>query len=208
MHTKKIVAAGIPIDQVSRVLIMLHGRGANAEDILGISNYLDVKDFSLLAPQATNNTWYPYSFLAPTSQNEPWLSSAINLLKEITGELEGRKISTENIYFLGFSQGACLALEYVARNANKYGGIVAFTGGLIGDKINESNYSGDFKNTGVFIGSSDPDPHVPVHRVNDTATQLEKMGAQVTKKIYPNMGHTINQDEIDEANRLIFRSKK
>ena len=205
MHKKEIVTAGKSLDEASRVLIMLHGRGANAEDILGLGNHLHIQDFALLAPQATNNTWYPYSFLAPVQQNEPWLSSAISLLKEITGELEAKNIRRENIYFLGFSQGACLALEYVTRNAGKYGGIVAFTGGLIGDKINAANYNGLFDNTKIFIGSSDPDPHVPVERVNETVAQLEKMGARVTKKIYKNMGHTINQDEIEEANRIIFQ---
>jgi phospholipase/carboxylesterase len=207
MHQKNIIAAGKELNEKNKVLILLHGRGGSAEDILSFSSYLDVKDFTLLAPQATNNTWYPYSFLAPPAQNEPWLSSALNLLKDLLNEIESKEIPVENIYFAGFSQGACLTLEFVTRNANKYGGVVAFTGGLIGDKIYEENYGGDFKGTPVFIGTSDPDPHVPVERANATAGFLKKMNASVTLKIYPNMGHTISQDEIENANRLVFHAQ-
>jgi phospholipase/carboxylesterase len=204
MHQKNIIAAGKELNEKNKVLILLHGRGGSAEDILSFSSYLEVKDFALLAPQATNNTWYPYSFLAPPAQNEPWLSSALNLMKDLLNELYSKGIPSENIYFTGFSQGACLTLEFVTRNANKYGGVAAFTGGLIGDKIYGENYGGNFKNTPVFIGTSDPDPHVPVERANATAKFLEKMNASVTLKVYPNMGHTISQDEIENANRLVF----
>lgn len=204
MHTKKIISAGKELTKDSKVLIMLHGRGGSAEDILSLSSYLNVNDFTLLAPQATNSTWYPYSFLAPPSENEPWLSSALDLLKELLEEVKGKGIATENIFFLGFSQGACLALEFVTRNADKYGGVVAFTGGLIGDKIYSENYKGDFQDTPVFIGSSDPDAHVPVERVYATTNILKGMNAVVTEKIYLNMGHTINQDEIDNANKIVF----
>jgi phospholipase/carboxylesterase len=204
MHTKNIISSGKEITKDSKALIMLHGRGGSAEDILSLSTYLDVKDFALLAPQATNNTWYPYSFLAPSAQNEPWLSSALSLLKDLLSELTAKSIPHENIYFLGFSQGACLALEFVTRNAGKYGGVVAFTGGLIGDKIYNENYKGDFQNTRVFIGTSNPDPHVPVERVYATTNILKNMGAVVTEKVYNNMGHTINQDEIENANKIIF----
>lgn len=204
MHKKNIVGAGKELTKDSKVLIMLHGRGASAEDILSISGYLDVSGFTLLAPQATNGTWYPYSFLAPPKQNEPWLSSALQLLKELVNDVVAKGVPTENIYFLGFSQGACLTLEFVTRNANKYGGAVAFTGGLIGDKIYGENYAGDFQNTPIFIGTSDPDPHVPVERVYATTNILKSMNADVTEKIYSNMGHTINQDEIDNANKLVF----
>lgn len=202
-HKKEFITSGKDLKKSSKVLIMIHGRGASAEDILGIANYLKVDDFALLAPQATNNTWYPYSFLVPPSQNEPWLSSAIDLLNDIVSDLKKNKIDSKNIYFLGFSQGACLTLEYVTRNAAEYGGVIAFTGGLIGDKIYTENYKGDFSGTPVFIGTSDPDPHVPVERVNATEMILAKMNAQVTKKIYKNMGHTINQEEIDHANRIL-----
>lgn len=205
MHTKKIITAGKELNKDSKVLIMLHGRGGSAEDIVSLSSYLDVKDFSLVAPQATNNTWYPYSFLAPPSQNEPWLSSALNLLKELLDELNAKGIPSQNIFFLGFSQGACLALEFVTRNANKYGGVVAFTGGLIGDKIYNENYKGDFQKTPIFIGTSNPDPHVPVERVYATTNILKDMNANVIEKVYNNMGHTINQDEIEQANKIVFK---
>ena len=183
---------------------MLHGRGADAADILSLAQYLQTDDFALLAPQATNNTWYPYSFLSPPAQNEPWLSSALSLLNEIVADVNAKGFASENIYFLGFSQGACLTLEYVTRHAARFGGVAAFTGGLIGDKIYPENYAGDFAGTPIFIGTSDPDPHVPVHRVNDTANILTAMHGNVVKKVYPNMGHTINQDEIEQANRIIF----
>jgi phospholipase/carboxylesterase len=206
MHQKNIISAGKEIAPANKVLIMLHGRGGSAEDILSLSSHLNVKDYALLAPQATNNTWYPYSFLAPPSQNEPWLSSALQLIRELVDELISKGVPTENIYFAGFSQGACLTLEFVTRNAARYGGVAAFTGGLIGDKIYSENYKGDFKNTPVFIGTSDPDPHIPVERIYATSNVLRNMNASVTEKIYANMGHTINQDEIDQVNQLIFKT--
>lgn len=205
MHKKAVIAAGKKLSGASKVLIMIHGRGASAQDILSVADYLAVNGFALLAPQATNNTWYPYSFLAKPSENEPWLSSAIALIGEVVEDVRKAGVSNEHIYLLGFSQGACLALEFAARNASGYGGIVAFTGGLIGDKIYKENYQGDFGGTPVFIGSSDPDPHVPVARVEETAVILEGMHARLTKKIYKNMGHTINQDEINTANEVIFK---
>lgn len=205
MHQKHIVPAGKSLQEASKALIMLHGRGANAADILGLSEYLQVKDFALLAPEATNHTWYPYSFLAPPAQNEPWLSSALSLLDEIVEDLTPQGIGKENIYFLGFSQGACLTLEFVKRHAAKWGGVVAFTGGLIGDKIYPENYRGDFDSTPVFIGTSDPDPHIPVERVHATTDILKGMHASVTEKVYQNLGHTISPDEIDQANKLVFR---
>jgi phospholipase/carboxylesterase len=206
MHHKNIVSAGKALTAASKVLIMLHGRGGSAEDILSLAQHLDVRDFALLAPQATNNTWYPYSFLAPPKQNEPWLSSALDLVKSIVDDLYKQGVPSDHIYFAGFSQGACLTLEFVARKATKYGGVVAFTGGLIGDKIYAENYSGNFQNTPVFIGTSDPDPHVPVERVYATSNILKNMNAAVTEKVYTNMGHTINQDEIEQANRLVFNT--
>lgn len=206
MHQKNIVRAGKELTAAGKVLIMLHGRGGNAEDILSLSQYLHVKDYALLAPQAANNTWYPYSFLAPPPQNEPWLSSALAVLKELLNDINGKGVATENIYFAGFSQGACLTLEFVARNAARYGGVAAFTGGLIGDKIYSGNYSGDFQQTPFFIGTGDPDPHVPVERVYATSNILKNMNAAVVEKVYTNMGHTINQDEIEQANELVFGS--
>lgn len=204
MHKKQYVTAGKELTKGSKVLLLLHGRGASAEDILGLANHLATDDFTLLAPQATNHTWYPYSFMAPPASNEPWLSSALQLIHEIVGDLQAKGISKDRIYLGGFSQGACLTLEYVTRYAARYGGVVAFTGGLIGDVIYPENYKGDFSGTPVFIGSSDPDPHVPVARVEESARIMESMNAVVTKTIYPQMGHTIIQDEIDTANKLVF----
>lgn len=207
MHQKKIVTAGKKLSEADKVLIMIHGRGGSAEDILFLASHLSVDDFALLAPQATNRTWYPYSFMAPPEQNEPWLSSALALLQEVVEDVERAGVPTDQIYFLGFSQGACLTLEFVTRNAKRYGGVVAFTGGLIGDKIHPENYKGNFNGTPVFIGTSDPDMHVPVERVYATANIMRDMQANVTEKVYHNMGHTINQDEIDQAKRLVFTTK-
>ncbi|MBD0295734.1 MAG: dienelactone hydrolase family protein [Flavisolibacter sp.] len=206
MHTRNIISGGKKISEAEKALLMIHGRGGNAEDILSLAAHLHVNDFALLAPQATNGTWYPYSFLAPPQQNEPWLSSALSLLKEVVDDTLAAGIAKENIYFLGFSQGACLTLEFVTRHADRYGGVVAFTGGLIGDKIYPDNYKGDFAGTPVFIGSSNPDPHVPVERVYATTNILKSMNAVVEEKIYNNMGHTIVQDEIDIANQFVFNA--
>jgi phospholipase/carboxylesterase len=204
MHTKNIIKAGKSLAEAKKTMIMLHGRGATAEDILSLSSHLNVDEFALLAPQATNHTWYPLSFMAPPIQNEPWLSSAIDLVKETVNDIVAAGIAKENIYFLGFSQGACLMLEFATRHAEKYGGIIAFTGGLIGDKIYPANYKGDFKGTTIFLGTGDPDPHVPVERVYATSNILKNMNANVTEKIYAGMGHTINQDEVNVVNKLFF----
>lgn len=204
MHKKNIMSAGKAVAEADKALVMLHGRGGSAEDILSLSSYLDVEDFAILAPQATNHSWYPHSFLMPPSQNEPWLSSALQLLADIEQELNVQGIASDHIYFLGFSQGACLSLEYTTRNARKYGGVVAFTGGLIGDKLYTENYQGDFERTPVFIGSSDPDPHIPVERVETSAEIIRKMNADTTVKIYKDRGHTISQPEVDIVNQLIF----
>ena len=205
MHTKNIITAGRPLAAGNKVLIMVHGRGAGAADILSLSEHLSVANYSLVAPQATNNTWYPFSFMAPLQQNEPWLSSALEIMGETVVDIEAAGVATDQIYILGFSQGACLTLEYVTRNARQYGGVVAFTGGLIGDRIYPEHYSGSFKQTPVFIGTSDPDMHVPVGRVLETEAILKSMDANVTVKVYPKMGHTISQDEIDLANKLVFK---
>lgn len=204
VHSKDLKIAGKPVEEAKSVLIMVHGRGGSAEDILSLSPHLKVQDFALIAPQATNQSWYPKSFLAPPSQNEPGLSSALEVLAAIEEDLKKQGISAENLYFLGFSQGACLTLEYTCRNAKKYGGVVAFTGGLIGDKVYEENYSGSFEKTPVFIGTSDPDPHVPIERINETSHILQKLEAESVVKVYRDMGHTINQDEIRLANELVF----
>jgi phospholipase/carboxylesterase len=204
MHTRQIMSAGQPLDTADKVLIMFHGRGASARDILGLAENLNVKDYALLAPQATNNTWYPFSFLSPPAKNEPWLSSALALITDIVRDLTDMGKPLQHIYFTGFSQGACLMLEWVTRNAARYGGVAAFTGGLIGDKIYPGNYSGDFAGTPFFLGTSDPDPHVPVERVYASANILKNYNGRVKDKVYANLGHTINFDEISNANEFVF----
>ena len=201
-----ILKAGKRLDEADKVLIMIHGRGGSAEDILTLAEHLTVQNFALVAPQAPGNTWYPQSFLAPRSNNEPSLSRALGTIKATVSQLEQAGFTTAQIYFLGFSQGACLTLDYVAANAARYGGVVAFTGGVIGDQVDHRNYHGDFDGTPVFIGSSNPDMHVPVSRVKESTALLEGMGARVTEIIYENMGHTISQAEIAQVNKLIFQA--
>lgn len=205
MHTKNIHTSGKEISEAKKALIMIHGRGGNAQDILSLASHLNVEDFALFAPQAPGNTWYPFSFLAEPEKNEPHLSSAIKILEDLLREINSKGISSENIYFLGFSQGACLTLEFIARNAKLFGGVAAFTGGLIGDTINKKKYTGNFGGTPVFIGSGNPDPHVPVERVQESAKILEAMNATVTVKIYNNRPHTISQEEIEVVNKLVFK---
>ena len=205
MHQKKIITAGQPLTNATKALVMLHGRGATAEDILGLANEFNVNDYALLAPQATNRTWYPYSFMAPVKQNEPWLSSAIQVVADTVEDVRKAGIEDEQIYFVGFSQGACLTLEYVTRNARRWGGVAAFTGGLIGDKIYPENYRGDFGGTPIFIGTSNPDPHVPVERVNASTVIIREMNGAITEKVYAGMGHTISRDEISMVNNMLFR---
>lgn len=205
MHKKNIQTAGKSLKKAEKVLIMIHGRGADARDILGLASHLNVSEYTLLAPEATNRTWYPHSFMAKPAQNEPWLSSSLDLLKEVTDEVVKQGFTAENIYYLGFSQGACLALEFATRNAEKFGGIAAFTGGLIGDKINPENYSGNFNGTSIFIGTGNPDAHVPIERVKESAGILKKMNAKVLLQVYEGRPHSISQDEIEIANRVIFK---
>jgi phospholipase/carboxylesterase len=204
MHEKNVLIKGKKLGEGSKALIMVHGRGASAEDIVSLSSYLQLDDFTIIAPRAKGNTWYPYSFLEPPEANEPWLSSAISVIKEIVSDITGAGIPMKHIYFLGFSQGACLTLEFVTRQAVGYGGVCAFTGGLIGNKIHSESYKGNFEGTPLFIGTSDPDPHVPVIRVQETANIIRSMNGTLTLKIYPGMGHTINEDEIQTANKVIF----
>ncbi|GEP52197.1 phospholipase/carboxylesterase [Flavobacterium noncentrifugens] len=198
----KIINSGK--SNASKALILLHGRGSNASDILSLAHHLNVKDFALYAPEALNGSWYPQSFLAKPEENEPWLSASLKLVSKTVAQIVKDGISKENIYFAGFSQGACLVAEYTSRHATKYGGIAIFTGGLIGNRIYEENYSGNFEGTPIFIGSSNPDFHVPVERVYATTNILKNLGATVTEKIYDNVGHTIIADEIERANDLIF----
>jgi phospholipase/carboxylesterase len=205
MNQATLRTAGQPLGTATKALILLHGRGGSAADILSLAAHLHVADFALLAPQAPGNTWYPHSFLAPLAQNEPALSAALTSVAQAVATAQQHGIGPGNLYFLGFSQGACLTLEYVARHAARYGGVVAFTGGLIGDQVYLENYGGDFGGTPMFLGTSDPDFHVPVERVRASTALLTSLGAQVTEKVYPNMGHTTTQEEIDLANKLIFK---
>lgn len=195
MHSYKIVEKGTPLEKASKALILLHGRGGTAEDILGLAKALDADSYYIAAPQATMNTWYPYSFLADEASNEPWLSSAVNIVKRLIDETS-HKIPLSSIYVMGFSQGACLAVETTARFPALYGGVAAFTGGLIGRTLDPAKYKGDFAGTKIFMGNSDIDPHVPLSRSEETKAILEKLGAEVTLKVYPGMAHTINQDEL------------
>lgn len=204
-HTLDIKTGGKSLDEAEKVLIMIHGRGGSAQDILSLSQHFNVKDYALLAPQATNGTWYPFSFIAPVEQNEPWLSSAVETVEKTVQTALNAGVKAENIYFFGFSQGACLTLEFLARNAQKFGGVAAIIGGVIGEKINRENYKGDFAQTPIFLGTSNPDFHVPVERVYATANILKEMNADVTEKVYANFGHSINQEEIELANALIFK---
>jgi phospholipase/carboxylesterase len=203
-HTKHISETGLSLNKASKALIMLHGRGASAMDILSLRNEFHLKEFYIAAPQATNATWYPFSFLAPIQQNEPWLSSALELLSSVVADINKGGIKSESIYLLGFSQGACLTLEFAARHAQKWGGVIAFTGGLIGDRLYNDRYHGDFAGTRVFIGNSDKDPHVPLSRSEESKKVMETLGAAVSLKVYPNMPHTINGDEIQTVNDLFF----
>lgn len=182
---------------------MVHGRGATAESILSLAQDLQASDFSLFAPQATNHSWYPYSFMAPASQNQPALDSALEQLHDLVNQVLGQGISSRQIYLAGFSQGACLTAEYAARHAKPYGGLLLFTGGLIGQQLETSNYRGNFENTPVLITTGDPDPHVPVSRVEETQKILEEKGAIVTKKIYKGRPHTILQEEITLAREIL-----
>ncbi len=205
-HTKELFHDGVALTAASRVMVMLHGRGGSARDILSVASYLKAPDVHFLAPQATDNTWYPFSFMSPIVQNQPWLDDALLLLDDILEDIFQAGVSSSCIYLLGFSQGACLSLEYAARKARVYGGVVAFSGGLIGEKIYSEHYQGDFGGTPVFIGNSDTDPHVPWQRSEASGSVFQELGAKLTLKSYPNMAHTINQDEIDWVKNLLAQN--
>ncbi len=192
-----VITAGAPLDSAQAAMILVHGRGGSAEGILPLTAEFDRDDFAYLAPQAAGNTWYPHRFTAPTEQNEPFLSSALATVGGLLAHLEDHGFPPERVILLGFSQGGCLSLEYAARNARRYGGVVALSGGLIGSDDTPRDYAGSLEGTPVFLGCSDVDFHIPAERVNQSAEVMEKLGGQVTKRLYPNMGHTVNQDEID-----------
>ncbi|MGI0105914.1 alpha/beta hydrolase [Salinimicrobium sp. 3283s] len=204
LHQKDFKYNGTPLKDAKKALIMVHGRGGFAEDILAVADHLKIEDFALVAPQAYNNSWYPLSFMAPVQQNQPWLDSAVEMLQLLEKELNDEGIASEDIYFFGFSQGACLTLEYVTRNAKRYGGVIGIIGGLIGKEINTGNYLTNFEGTPVYLGTSDPDAHVPAERVQQTADILRNKNAQVELQIFPDAGHVILPEELGRANNFIF----
>ena len=185
--------------------ILIHGRGASAEDILGLAREFALPDIAFLAPEAAGHTWYPYSFLSRTEQNEPGLSSALLVLDGLVQHLGQEGILPERVVLMGFSQGACLTLEFAARHARRYAAIGAFSGGLIGPPGTARDYPGSFDGTPVFIGCSDVDPHIPVERVRESAEVYRGLGAKVDERIYAGMGHTINQAEIDAVRNLLTK---
>jgi predicted esterase len=195
--------AGVPLDQAVAAMVMVHGRGASAESILTLVPALGVSGFAFLAPQAAGNTWYPNSFLAPIPSNEPGITSGINAIADIIAAISDAGIPLSRTMLLGFSQGACLSLEYAARHASRYGGLAGLSGGLIGPDGTLRNYPGSFDGTPAFLGCSDIDGHVPALRVTESASVLRHMGANVTMKLYPGMGHLVNEDEIAAVNAMM-----
>jgi len=202
-HQKQsLFAAGERFENASAAMIMIHGRGATAENILLLSDELNQSRFIYLAPQAANYTWYPYSFMAPMEDNEPGISAGLQVIANIFQNLESKGIPAEKIFLLGFSQGACLATEYAARNAKRYGAVIGLSGGLIGPDGTPRDYAGSLNGTPVFLGCSDIDPHIPKERLKETAEVFQKLNGKVNLQLYPNMGHTINQDEIEQVKNL------
>lgn len=203
-HSKlNIQTAGPNAEDAATTLILVHGRGANAASILSLYDELDLDSVCAIAPQATNGTWYPQSFLAPIEANQPYLDSALQVLKEIVADLVARGVPSEKIAFLGFSQGACLVCEFVARNPARYKAVMALTGGLIGQSVSFQNYSGSFASTPILLANGDPDPHVPFQRVEETNSIFSKLGAEVDLRRYLGMPHTIVRDELEACKNLL-----
>jgi predicted esterase len=198
-----VVEAGTPLGEGKGVVVMVHGRGAGPANILDLVPRLDRPGFTYLAPTAAGRTWYPHSFMAETAQNEPWLSSALRALDRVVSDVIARGVPTERIVLLGFSQGACLMSEFAAAHAARYGGVIVFSGGLVGPPGTTWDYDGSFDGTPVFLGCSDPDAHVPRTRVEESAAVFTRMGASVDMRIYPGMGHTVHDDEISAARELL-----
>ena len=200
-----VLTAGLAPEKADATILLLHGRGASAESILDLYRVLDAERFAAIAPEAAGNTWYPNSFLAPLNANQPFLNLALGRIDSLVNDLLGRGIPSERIALMGFSQGACLTLEYAARHPRHYGAVIGLTGGLIGPPGTPRNYPGSLAGTAIFLGTSDPDPHVPFERVQETETVLRIMGAEVELRRYPGMPHTINQDELDACRKLLQR---
>jgi predicted esterase len=200
---QRVLMGGAPLDSASGGLIAIHGRGGGAEDIMALAREVAPPGVTILAPQAAGNTWYPYRFLEPTERNEPYLSSALRIVADLIAQLGEQGIPSERVALLGFSQGACLALEAAARNAQRYAGVIGFSGGLIGPPGTAFEFPGSLEHTPVFIGSSDVDPHIPKERVEETAAALQRLGAAVDVRLYPGMGHTVNRDELEAARSIL-----
>jgi predicted esterase len=204
-RNQPVLESGQPLKSAKAAVVLAHGRGASATDILSLADELGPPGFAYLAPEAAGHTWYPHSFLAPVAQNQPWLNSALSFLGKVVACAVAAGVPLRKVAILGFSQGACLATEFVARNAARYGGLIAFTGGLIGPLGTQFNYSGDLAGTPCFFGAGDPDPHVPWVRVKESASVFSALGGVVTLRRYPGLPHTISQDEIQHAKQQLSR---
>ena len=200
-----LLQAGAPLAEAKAVLIMLHGRGAGAEDIIDLRHELDAPDVALLAPQAANATWYPNRFIAPVASNEPWLTSALTVVDDLVQRALQAGIAASHILLLGFSQGGCLALETAARTPRRYGAVVGLSAALIENGDQPRSYGGTLDGVPVLLGCSDIDFHIPLARVDRTAALLAGLGADVDKRIYPGMGHTVNRDELQAIQGLLSR---
>ena len=200
---EKILYAGSDIKKAESIMLLLHGRGAAADSMFPLIDELNADNMMFVVPQADHFTWYPYRFIEERQANEPGISSALILIHSIIKSLNDQGISKEQIYLLGFSQGACLAADYAARFPTKYAGVFVLSGGLIGKSVNLRDYTGNLDNTPVFLGCSTEDLHIPEDRVRESTQIFEMLNADVTMKIYENLGHTINQDELDQINNII-----
>ncbi len=202
-HNQPVSTAGDSLDSADTAVIMIHGRGATARSILQLAGEFDQSNVAYIAPQAANFEWYPNSFLAPVEENEPGRSSGLSLIDSILDDVREAGIDRRQVFLIGFSQGACLASEYVARHPMEYGGLAALSGGLIGEHIEEDDYSGDLEQTPIFLGCSDQDPHIPQQRVHETAAVFEQLNGHVTTRLYEGLGHGINTDEIEHISRML-----
>jgi predicted esterase len=197
-----VLTAGAPLDQASAAMILVHGRGASARDILTIAAAVDTPGFAYLAPEAAGGAWYPNRFMEPIETNQPWLDSALELLGEILTGVE-KRLPDDRIVLLGFSQGGCLALEFGARNARRLGALVGLSAGLIGPDGTPRDYPGSLAGTPVFLGCSDVDPHIPAARVVESGKVLEALGGEVRVELYRGLGHEVNQDEVEIVRALM-----